>query len=464
MNNRLFRGVFLLCVSLTLALWFGACGDDPAAPEPTGDASFSRMMGSSSDEGIVNATITSDGLRIVAGAFQGAFHISGTADSLVSANGSTDISLIAFHPDGSLAWKRRYGGGGIEFPFAVARDANDNFYVAGVYIGDTNFEGTDLSAHGSDDVLVARIDANGNAAWAVGGGTFGTDLATDAVLAMDGGLFVCGRAEGQFSLAGQSVGEADDCGFLVRLSSLGGSVWTATAGGPSSASCEALARAGDGSVYVTGSYANDDLTFAGTTFAVDGGFDGFIAHFGDAGDPLSAIRIGGNGSSRPSGIAVIDGATVVAGQMAGTVDFDMTTAAGNETAAGGIDVFVARYRANGTLAWVRVFGGAQQEYATGVGRIGDDLLVAGLFSSTITFGGITLTTNGGDDAFMLRIGGDGSVISATKVGSAIDDGPCQVVAAGTSAILVGSAGRDTRFPDGTTRRGFGGQDQYIYQR
>jgi hypothetical protein len=461
-NTRYFRDV-LLVVGLALTLGVSACGDDPAAPEPAGDPSFSRMLGGLNVDENANATVTSDGLRVVAGVFAGTLHITGAADSLVSAAGSSDISLTAFDADGKLVWKHRYGGDSVEIPFAVVRDGNDNFFIAGLYQLDTNFEGTDLTGHGGNDVLVARIDANGNVAWAVGGGSAGRDRALDAAVATDGGVFVCGGAEGQFPLAGQTVGEADECGFLVRLSSLGGSVWNATAGGPSDASCEALARAGDGSVYVTGNYATGDLTFAGATFASDGGADGFIAHFSDAGDPLGAIRIGGSGASLPRGIAVIDSEPVVAGFIFGTADFDLTTAAGNHTAAGGTDVFVARYRANGTVAWVRVFGGAQDESATDICRMGDDLLIAGLFHSTITFGGTTLTTNGGDDAFMLRITGDGNVVSAIKVGSTSDDGPCKVVAAGASAILVGSAAGDTRFPDGTTRQGFGGPDQYIYQ-
>ena len=446
---------------VVIVLGMAACSDDPAAPEEE-SASFSRMIGGvTNNDGLVDATVTSSGLRVVSGTFSGVIHATGSADSLVAPS-NADLYVAAFESDGGLAWMRRYGGSGLEKPFAVGRDASDNLFITGTYTGDTNFEGTNLTGEG---MLVAKLDAAGNPQWAVGGGSSGFDAGADVAGAQDGGAFVCGVAELPFQLAGLTVGETDHDGFLVRLSSLGGGVWTETAGGSSDAGCRALVRASDGSVYVTGEYLGGDLTIAGTTFSSAGDFDGFIAHFNDAGGDLSAIRIGGDGAALPRGIALLDGETVVAGYMSGTVDFDMLTAAGSETSAGASDVFVARYRANGTLAWVRRFGGVDVEFLWDVCRIGaNDILVAGQFDSSITFGSTTLTTNGDRDIFMLQLHGDGSVASAAKVGSAVEDFFPSVASAGESAILVGATGGETRFPDGTVRTGFGGADNFIFQR
>ena len=301
--------------------------------------------------------------------------------------------------------------------------------------------------------------------WVVGSGSSGNDWANDVASAQDGGAFVCGTADGQITLAGESFGEANQSGFLVRLSSLGGVAWSATASGPGNAQCTALVRAGDGSVWVAGMYVNDDVTFGGSTFPANGGYDGFVARYSDAGDPMSAIRIGGDGTSTLSGIALINGDVLVAGRISGTVDFDLLTSGGEEIADGVSDAFVARYRANGTLAWVRVFGGSGTEGATDVCTIGGgELLVTGEFDGTFTFGSTTLTTNGDQDIFMVRMRGDGSLASAAKVGSAGEDRSPRVASAGEFAILVGSTAGETRFSDGTVRSGFGDNDQFIYQR
>ena len=66
---------------------------------------------------------------------------------------------------------------------------------------------------------------------------------------------------------------------------------------------------------------------------------------------MSAIRMGGDGAAFPRGITLLNGEAVVVGYMTGVVDFDMLTAAGSESTAGDVDLFVVRYRANGTLAW-----------------------------------------------------------------------------------------------------------------
>jgi hypothetical protein len=220
--------VILLLVLVSL---FSACSDDSTGPSEPEAQRFSRMMWSQGNTTTAaDCVIASNGNRVVAGAFAGALHVEGSADSLVTTGGA-DIFLTAFRPDGSLAWKNHIGGGpGFVAPNAVTRDASDNLYLAGALYGTVSLGGTDFVGDGFNDVLVIRADATGDLTWAVAGIGPTADYATDIVMAHDGGLYVCGVASSEIIVAGEDLGEFDsNSAFLVKINASGGGNWSVTA-------------------------------------------------------------------------------------------------------------------------------------------------------------------------------------------------------------------------------------------
>ncbi|MEZ5963960.1 MAG: hypothetical protein R3F56_08965 [Planctomycetota bacterium] len=131
------------------------------------------------------------------------------------------------------------------------------------------------------------------------------------------------------------------------------------------------------------------------------------------------------GSCRSSAIkALADGSTVVVGDFEGTALFGVGARATTLGAWGGRDVFVARYSASGSLAWVKQAGDLAEDTATGVGALADgSTLVFGTFVRTATFGFLepnqtTLLSGqlGGERLFLARYQPDGSLAWAKAVG------------------------------------------------
>ena len=460
------RSPVLLSLALLAALLF-SCSDDSTSPKDDSPATFSRMIGSAGEStNAKDVVVTSDGLRVVVGAFSGTLHVTGSSDSLV-ATGASDVFLTAFREDGTLAWSRGIGGDGLSSPLSIARDANDDFYIAGLYAGDTVFGTIGLTGYGTSDVLVAKLDAGGNPLWAVGGGAAGGDAAHDVAVAADGGAFVCGVASSEIIVAGEDMGEFGSLsGFLVKINANGVGGWSATAYGTGTAYCSAVARSGDGSVLVCGTYYGSSVEIGGEILPIDvNGVQGsFISRFTDSGVFERNIRIGGVGTSIPYGLTQIDGDPVVVGAITGTVDFDVNTAGGEVTSSGGIDAFIARYTRDGALRWVRVYGAADYESALSVSRLGSsDLLLCGRFESYITLGSSTLPTNGGHDIFLAHLDGAGNVRSASRLGGSNPETTASVTSAGQTVIVIAEGYGDIRFPDGTHRSSFGTQDGLLYQ-
>lgn len=90
----------------------------------------------------------------------------------------------------------------------------------------------------------------------------------------------------------------------------------------------------------------------------------------------------------------------------------------NKSSVGGKDLFVAKYNAGGAFEWAMSFGGSLNENATHVCADAQHeyIYLTGSFQGTATFGTTVLTSNGGDDIFVVKISQSGTLIWAKKVG------------------------------------------------
>jgi hypothetical protein len=154
-----------------------------------------------------------------------------------------------------------------------------------------------------------------------------------------------------------------------------------------------------------------------------------------------AVYFDGSGFVSPSAVTVApDGSTFVTGSFDQTATFD-----GPYTSAGGLDGFLVKLASDGTIAWTRSFGGAEDDYPYAVAVSGSTVAVGGAFYGTMTLGGssgASWTSNGDADAFVATYGSsDGGLIHSRAFGGpgwdavnalAFDAG-AHLIAAGTHA-------------------------------
>lgn len=111
------------------------------------------------------------------------------------------------------------------------------------------------------------------------------------------------------------------------------------------------------------------------------------------------------------------GATYLAGAFSRTRDFDPGPAEANLTSAGFSDVFVAKYNADGSLAWARGLGGPNTEWARALTLdAAGNVYVTGEFRDTALFGSISLTAQGEADVFAAKLDASGNVVWAARLG------------------------------------------------
>ncbi len=124
-------------------------------------------------------------------------------------------------------------------------------------------------------------------------------------------------------------------------------------------------------------------------------------------------------------VAFSDGSSVLAGSFYGTATFGAgETQQTIFSSSGFSDVFIARYNADGTLAWARAAQGADYSDDVVLAAFSDEsVVVAGSFRGTLTFGTgeateTTLEAVGERDGFLARYDPNGALAWAHRLGGA----------------------------------------------
>lgn len=143
-----------------------------------------------------------------------------------------------------------------------------------------------------------------------------------------------------------------------------------------------------------------------------------------AGSQLSKYTTGGQllwsqglgGSSASAWSVAVDpsGDAVVSGTFTGSIVLGTATL----TSAGGNDAFVAKFDPSGNVLWALGFGGTGYDQATGLAMDGTgNAYVTGRFSNSVAFDGTHMLTSAGNtDAFVLKLDASGNVVYATQAG------------------------------------------------
>ena len=349
------------------------------------------------------------------------------------------FSLPSPAAEGDLIWAVRAGGPGQDDNQGAAPFDDGTTIITGYFNGTATFgageaDETTLTSAGEADIFVAKYDSDGTLIWAIRTGGSLTDIAKGVTPLSDGISVVTGYFHGTATFgAGEanettftSVGEEDV--FVAKYNSDGTLAWAKRAGGTLLDRAKGIASYSDGSTVITGAFSGSATFGAGeaneTVLASPGDWDGFIARYNADGTLAWAKRAGGSSRATGKGITSFSGGTaVMVGRFQGAATFGPGEA--NETtltSAGDFDICVAKYNADGTLAWAKRAGGTSLDDNQGAASFADgSTVVIGYFGETATFGPgeaneTTLTSAGDYDVCVAKYNSDGTLAWAKRAG------------------------------------------------
>jgi len=321
-----------------------------------------------------------------------------------------EFSVFVSYVTGNLIWAKRAGGANDDKSLAITTLSDNSTVVTGIFSGTTTFgpgesNQTVLTSAGGWDIFIARFNQDGTLAWAKRAGGYDYDYGIGIATLSDNSTVVTGS-------------------FLA----------SATFG--------------------PGELNQIILTSVGKR-------DIFIARYNPDGTLAWAKRAGGLAQEEGMDITTIsDNSTVVTGRFYESLTFGKDEP--NETvltSAGDMDIFVARYNPDGTLAWAKRAGGSGHEYGLGITTLSDDsTVVTGGFKGTATFGldettPTVLTSFGRTDIYIARYNPDGTNAWAKHAGSISDDyGFAITVLSDNSTAVTGSYYASATFGPGETNQ------------
>ena len=277
---------------------------------------------------------------------------------------------------------------------------------------------------------MAKYDASGDLLWAKRAGGEGFGLGYGIAVDAAGNSYVTGGFGGTATFGPGETNEttltsAGGDAFVAKYDASGDLLWAKRAGGIGSASGFGIAVNAAGNSYVTGGFSGAATFGPGETnettlTSAAGSLDMFVAKYDASGDLLWAKRAGSStdtGLGLDAGLDIaVDGAgnSYVTGKFRGAATFGPGET--NETtltsAVGSNAIFVAKHDASGDLLWAKRAGGEGFDLGVGIAVDGaGNSYVTGQFGSAATFGPgetneTTLTSAGGDDIFVAKLGPD----------------------------------------------------------
>ncbi len=309
-----FGGLFVAGMTIS---WLPAPWGSPsdywlARYDSAGNRLWSRQSLTSDSESV--STAASDG--------SGGVYISGYADGNLGVPnvGGIDALLVRYDSGGNLVWTRQFGTAGYDTVLGSAPDGQGGVYLAGGTAG--SLVGQNAGDH---DAWLARYDPQGNRVWIRQFGTAAFDVARAAFCDETGGVFVCGRTNGD--LAAVSDGHED--AWVARYDSAGERTWIQQLGIGYLARADSVSPDGWGGVYVGGSMN----LYLGLLP------DPFLAHYDKVGN-LTWFREFGSAQEDAAFAAAPDG---MGGVFAG--GFTYGNLAGGYNPPGICEAWLARYDA-----------------------------------------------------------------------------------------------------------------------
>jgi len=272
-GNLIVTGYFRDIVDFApLSTVISAGGQDIFVAKYDGSGNFvwAKQMGGPLDEWSTTIALDASGNIYTTGAFYGTCDFdpgTGNFDMTSSGNPSAnyDIFISKLDASGNFVWAKQMGGTINDVGLSVAVDASGNVYSTGWFQGTADFDpgtGTNyLTAAGSFDIYILKLDASGNFIWVKTIGSGLPEGGASIALSAAGYIYIAGwfyntvdfdPGPGVFNLT--SAGEYDV--FILKLNSSGNFVWATRMGGLGSDINWNLSLDASGNIYTTGERMN----------------------------------------------------------------------------------------------------------------------------------------------------------------------------------------------------------------
>lgn len=376
----------------------------------------------------------------------------------LTCSGPQDIFIAKYNKQGECLWLKQFGGTSSETAISISLSNDENFIY---FTGQTNsnpcsFEGNNITTTGLNDIFLAKYATDGTFQW-VKNIAYGADQQVFGNFAVDNNnnIILTGHFLTSVTFYGgtttlTSLNPGIRQGFLSKFDQNGNLIWAKILPTDNSGNSIKSVSTDNAGYYISGIYMGN-LTLDVGIITSSGGYDGFLYKTDTAGNGIFVRKISGTGNdiiwrhkSDVNGNQYLTGnynsATLIVDSTA-----SLTKQLNNVNPSGTSDICLLKYNSAGTLQWARTVGTSNSDYSYNLNILNGNIIITGCYYGLINFDNDTLTSNGGNDAFVAESNSLGQFISAYKItGPGNDAGKaCKYNSSGRNFVATGEFYSDT---------------------
>lgn len=340
--------------------------------------------------------------------------------------GAKDVFILKLDSAGNFVWARNVGGATEDVAFAVGLDPLNNILVTGSFTTTADLDpgplNYNLTASGSRDIYVLKLNNSGDFIWAKKMGGAGQEWTNAIAIDENGNVYTTGKFYGSIDfdpspITSDSVTalQYDDT-FISKLDSSGNYMWAAHFPGYGNEMGYGLAANEPGKLYFTGRFDGtvDFDPSPGDTFNIttSGNNDSFICKLTTNGSFVWVKSF--DGADAQTGLSLVfdpsgNGAIISSGSFTGITDFDPGTGNAPFTSAGNVDLYISKLDTAGNFVWTTSIGNSDNEGNASLAlSTTGKLYMSGIFNSlNISFGSLNIsninTAFSAFDAFVAKM-------------------------------------------------------------
>ncbi|MDR1463843.1 MAG: hypothetical protein LBJ11_00900 [Oscillospiraceae bacterium] len=337
-------------------------------------------------------------------------------------------AVIKYSATGAEQWKRYYGGS-MEFDFEDLTQLKDGSIVAVGWTFSKNLS-VPTSPGLNSDAVMAKLSASGEQIWLKSAIGSREDGFTAVNATPDGGFVVGGytsSADQDFVGLPDFITQVGDVvrtvaaekALILKYDANGTVYWKRALTGTRASRISAVAaEIAGGAVYVAINTSATDYDFQNITGA--GQQDALLMRLNKNGETEWIKPFAGRGEDSIRDLAVTPDGGVAVAAVVSMISYRSGSFSGELGSAfaarGQRDAVALKYRANGTVAWIRSYGDVTDDYATGIAVIDGGYVLAGYSTDPVLqqkfkYDWLDHQYMGGEqDGFLYILGEDGRPI------------------------------------------------------
>jgi len=377
---------------------------------------WSTYLGGASEEIGYGIAIDSNGNVYATGETYSDGWVSGGEDTMFGENhdGIIDGYVVKLDTNGGHLWSTYLGGTLLDVGGGIALDPSANVYATGT-TGSTDWVngGWDTILNADDSVgcydgFVVKLDTDGAFVWSTYMGEASNDYAWGIAVDSGGNAYATGDTSSSGWVSGgedNTLGGSVD-GYVVKLDTNGGHVWSTYLGGDASEYGYGIAVDSSGNAYATGVTGSSDWVGNGWDTELGGATDGYVVKLDTTGTELWSTYLGGDDSEYGQGIAVdSNGSAYATGNTGGTPPGWVSDGWDTTHNGGANDAYVVKLNTDGTHLWSSYLGSTadDQGYGIAVDSNGGLCVTGSTTSSGWISDGWDVSYGGAKDGYVVKI-------------------------------------------------------------